>query len=81
MATSTIKLITGFSDESKRELEIGPLSPTSAAVTNAKANIAQVNNNISNIADIYISEGGASCVGIIGAQIITTNETEINLNE
>lgn len=80
-AVSTIKLVTAFADETKRELEIGPFAPTASVITNAKTNIASVNNNISDFADFYVSEGGASATGIISAQIITLNEREINLND
>ena len=78
-AQSFLKITTGFADDTKREHEFGPYKPNAAAIVNAKSNIAAFNQNISNLSGLYISDGGANCTGIVAAQIVTTAETEINL--
>ena len=81
MATQAImKITTGFADESSRVHEFGPFATTAAAITNAKTNIASFNENISDLAGLYISDGGANCTGITDAEIHVTTETVYNLN-
>ena len=80
-AQATIKLTTAFADETKREVEIGPFATTAAAITNAKTNIATFNSNISNLAGLYLSDGGANCIGITDAEVIVKSETVYNLND
>ena len=79
-AKSTLKITTHFADDTTRDHEFGPYHPTAGAIVNAKTNIADFNNNISNLSGLYISDSGAACTGITAAVITTTNETEINLN-
>ena len=79
--TSILKIRTAFDDETTRDLEFGPFATNSAAITNAKANIASFNTNINDIQNLYVSEGNASCTGITAATIITATETELNLND
>lgn len=82
MATSTMKLTFGYEDESKRDISFGPFAQNAAAISGAKANIKSFNaNDVSSVADLLLSDDGASCTGIIAASIITVNETEINLND
>lgn len=80
MAQSILKLTASYADETKRDLEFGPFSSTSSPITNAKTNIATVNSKVSEIEELFLSESGAKFTGITAAQIVTTNETEINLN-
>jgi len=81
MAQATMKLTTSFSDSDTRVVEIGPFDPNSDAITNAKTNIATFNSNISDLAGLYLSDGGANCTGITAAEIIVKNETVYNLND
>ena len=80
-AQATIKLTTAFADSDTRVVEIGPFATTAAAVTNAKTNIATFNENISDLAGLYISDGGANCTGITDAEVIVKSETVYNLND
>jgi len=81
-ATSDIKLTLGFTDDSTRNLNIGPFATDAAALTGAKANIMAFNDNdVTTIQGLILSDGGASCTGIVDAHIITVDETEINLND
>ena len=78
MAKSTIKLTTDFADDTKRDLEFGPLEPSAAVANTIRARVQAFNP--ADVAGVYISDGGASCTGISAASIITTDEREINLN-
>lgn len=82
MATSDLKLTFGYQDETTRNLNIGPYATNAAALSGAKANIISFNaNELNSVKSILLSDSGASCTGIVDAHIITTNETEINLND
>lgn len=81
MAEAKFKLTFGFADASTRDVEVGPFLPSASAIANVKTNINTVNTNISDIASLYLSDSGANCTGITAAQVIVTNETEINLND
>lgn len=78
MSKSVIKLTTAFADDSKRDLEIGPLATSAVAANTIRARVQAFNPSA--IAGLYLSDGGSTCTGITAASIITTNETEINLN-
>ena len=78
-ATSNIKIVNQFADDSTRTLEFGPFDPTSAAFTNAKTNIK--NFDPSDIANIYLSDGGSSYTGITAATLTVLEETPFNLND
>lgn len=80
MAESRLKIRTAFADEATRDHEFGPFATNSSAIANIKTNIAAFNSNIADFGANYLSDGGATCTGIVKAQIITTDETEINLN-
>ena len=75
--TSTLKIRASFTDETSRDHEFGPFATDAAAITNIKNNIKTFNNNISELEGLYISDVGASCIGITAASIITSTETEI----
>ena len=82
MATSDLKLTFGYEDETTRNLNIGPYATNAAALAGAKANIISFNvNDLNSVKGILLSDNGANCTGIVDAHIITTNETEINLND
>ena len=78
VSSAKIKLNFGFADDTERPIEIGPFAPTAGAVTNAKTNIKAFDP--ADVAGLYLSDGGASCTGIVGATITKVSETEINLN-
>ena len=77
-----IKLTSSFADETNRVLELGPFDTTATNVTpqQVRANVRTFNTNIANIANLYLSDEGASCTGITAASIIVSRENEINLN-
>lgn len=77
-AVSYVKMKFGFADETNRDFEMGPFA--TSALSGAKAAIKSLKNDLSPIATKYVSTGGASCVSILDAYIITENVTEINLN-
>lgn len=80
--TSDIKLTLGYADETTRNLNIGPYAPNAAALNGAKANIISFNtNDLDAVKGLLLSDGGASCTGIVDAHIITVDETDINLND
>ena len=82
MATSKLKMTFGFADGLSRELALEPFAPTANALANAKTNIKTFNSTgISNVDDVLLSDEGGSCTGIIAASIVTSNKTEINLND
>ena len=83
MAKAVIEITNKFADETTRKLEIGPVD-SDAAVAHSlalKANVASINSDTSTLGSIYLSEGGASFIGITGAAITITDEREINLND
>lgn len=82
MATSELKLKFGYADETTRDVKIAPFATNAAAISGAKVNIMNFNaNDVPSVAGLLLSDSGASCTGIVGASIITVNETEINLND
>lgn len=82
MATSELKLKFGYEDETTRDIKIGPFATDAAAISGAKANIMAFNaNDVGSVAGLLLSDGGASCTGIVAASIVTVNKTEINLND
>ena len=82
MATSKIKMTFGFSDGLSRELSIEPFAPTATALANAKAQIKTFNSTgLANVDDVLLSDDGGSCTGIIAASIVTSDKTNINLND
>ena len=78
MSKAIIKLTTAFADETTRDIEIGPLAVSAAAANTIRTRVKAFNPN--DVAGVYVSDGGASCTAITAASIITTDETEINLN-
>ena len=82
MATSTLKLKFGYTDETTRDVKIEPFATNAAAIQGAKANIISFNaNDVPSVAGLLLSDNGASCTGIVAASIITSNVTDINLND
>ena len=82
MAYADVKLTFGYTDESTRDLKVGPFATNASNLTGLATNIKNFNENeLSGVNGLLLSDGGASCTGIIDAHIITTNKTEINLND
>lgn len=79
MAKSTISVTFSFADDTTRSVEFGPFATNSAAITNVKTNLK--NFGTADIAELYLSDGGANCTGVASASVTTLNETEINLND
>ena len=80
MATNgTIKITNSFADDSTRSIEFSGIDPNSAAFTGAKARIKAFDPTP--IANLYVSDGGASYTGITAATLVETTETEFNLND
>lgn len=81
-ATTEMKLTFGFADETTRDLKIGPFKPTDAAITGMKTNAISFNaNDVDDIQGLLLSDGGASCTGIVAASYTTVNKRDINLND
>lgn len=80
--TATLKFTSTFADESTREVELGPFDANATVVNpqQVRANVRTFNADIANIANLYLSDSGASCTGITAASIYVTTENEINLN-
>lgn len=79
MASSgKIKIDFGFADETARKIELGPFAVDAAAITDAKTNIKAFDP--ADVQGIFLSDGGATCTGVTAATVVTTEETEINLN-
>ena len=80
---SEINLTFGYADETKRNFSVGPypemadsdLAVIKAAVKNFNA------TGISDVANLILSDGGASCTGIADAGVTMTESREINLND
>ncbi len=79
MAKATLKITTGFADETKRDLEIGPLAVSAADIETIRTRVK--NFDPSAVQGIYLSDEGSTCTGITAAHVIVTNEREINLND
>lgn len=77
-STGKIKMVAQFADDTNREIELQPFAPTAAAITNAKTNIKAFDPQ--SVKNLYISESGASCTGIVAATVTKITETDINLN-
>lgn len=81
-ATTEMKITFGFADETKRDLKIGPFKPTDAAISGMKTNIISFNSDdVDDIAGLLLSDGGASCTGIVAASYTNLEKRDINLND
>lgn len=79
MATGTIKIVNQFADDTTRAIEFTGIDPESSAFTQAKSRIKAFDP--SSIANIYLSDGGASYTGITAATLVEVTETNFNLND
>lgn len=80
--TSDINLSFGYSDETKRKLVIGPFSSLDDEnkLAEIKAKIKAFNSTgVADVANLILSDGGASCTGIVDASVTVANVTEIVL--
>ena len=75
--TAELKIKNMFADDSSRDLKF-PLNPTGLNKETIRSNIQAFDP--ATIANIYISEAGATCTGIAAATLFETEENEINLN-
>lgn len=81
-AVSSIKLTFNFADETKRNLVLEPFDPTSLDNDDIRTNVMTFNSTeLPNVANLLLSDDGASCTGITAALIDTVNKREINLND
>ncbi len=82
-AKSEINLALGYEDETKRKIVIGPYAEMdSTALAEIKAKIKAFNaSDVSVVSSLILSDGGASCTGIVEASVTTTDSREINLND
>lgn len=78
-ATSDLKLTFNFADETARNLTLGSFATLTA--NDVRTRVKNFNNNIASYGDLYLSDGGATCSGVTAATIVSTTETEINLND
>ena len=78
-AKATISITTAFADETTRTLEFGPLATTAADVETIRTRVK--NFDPATINGLYLSDGGATCTGITAAEVVVSNEREINLND
>lgn len=78
MSQAFVKLTTDFADETKRDLEFGPLATTAADVETIRTRVK--NFDPADVQGLYLSDGGATCTGISAASITVIGKREINLN-
>ena len=79
MATfGEVKITNSFADDTTRDIKFSGIDPTSAAFTGAKSRIKAFDPSA--IANLYLSDGGASYTGITAATLVEVTETPFNLN-
>lgn len=79
-STATVKLNFGFADDTDRKFELGGFD-SDAAVADADTLREKVKAfDPATLDGAFISEGGATCTGILAATIVKLSENEINLN-
>lgn len=74
-----LKIENSFADGTKRKLELGNFADSVITPTKMHAAINNINANTADIANIYLSEGGASFTGITYAEIIQKQITHFNI--
>ena len=82
-AKSEINLTFGYGDEATRKFSVGPypemansdLSVVKAAIKNFNA------TGLADVANLLLSDGGASCTGIVNADVTISESREVNLND
>ncbi len=74
-----IKLENSFADGTTRKMELGNFEDGVKTPVIVKAAINNINEHTADIANLYLSEGGASFTGITYAEIVQKNITEYNL--
>ena len=74
--TVKLKIKNAFADDTDRNLEF-PINPETGIET-VRTNVKAFDP--ADVAGIYISEGSATCTGIVAATVLETEESEINLN-
>ena len=80
---SELNLTFGYGDESTRKFSVGPypeIGDSDAAVM--KTAIKNFNaTGVQDVANLLLSDEGASCTGIVDAGITMTDSREVNLND
>lgn len=83
MATNNkIKIVNSFADDTTRDIEFSGFDSDCAVLTpnTLRQRIKDLNSDTSAFDAFYISDSGASCVGITAASIYKVTETDINLH-
>ena len=80
---SEINLTFGYADEAKRKFSVGPYPEmANSDLTVIKTAIKNFNaTGVQDVADLILSDGGASCTGIVDAGVSMTDSRDINLND
>lgn len=66
---TNIKIKNSFADKTTREMTIGNFEDSIISAAEVKIKIQNINSNVSDISNIYLSNGGASFTGITYAEI------------
>lgn len=77
MVNCNITLTNSFADGTTRKFKLEPFAIDATAVSPAtiKSNIRTINNNISELENLYLSDNGAKFTGISGAELTANEET------
>lgn len=82
-ASSTIQITAKFTDETKKTVSIGEMSPTSVSEQKIRNQITLLNNaeqreqEYPGFTNGFVSQNGAPFDSIIGAKIVTSSRTVI----
>jgi hypothetical protein len=79
--TNKIKIVNGFADETTRDIEFVGFDSDCAVLTpnTLRSRIQNLNSDTSAFNAFYLSDGGQSFTGVVGATITKIKETDINL--
>ena len=80
---SEINLVFGYADEAKRKFSVGPYPEMNEQAMDAvKDSVKNFNSTgLADVANLLLSDGGASCTGIVDAGVSMTSSREINLHD
>ena len=80
---SDINLTFGYGDETTRKFSVGPYPQmTSSELSVVKTAIKNFNaTGVQDVANLILSDEGASCTGIVAAGVSMSDSHEINLND
>lgn len=77
MPQTTITLINQFSDDTTRNLILGPFSTSAINDSNIRQAVKNLNNNPAAISSLYLSDGGSQFTRIKQVKLSTSNQTVI----